>query len=107
MRTEWIEVKPVPDHPNLLQVDAVLRNQATFDQALPLMELTLTDDSERIVAKKVFEPRSYIAPLADGTVAPMPASITGNGELRIFVQLDTGSVRSSGYSVNWIYPLRN
>ena len=107
LRTEWSEIKPVPDHANILQVDAVLRNQATFDQALPLMELTLTDDTDRIVAKKVFDARTYLAPLADGSPAPLPPNLPANGEMHVFLQLDLGALHSSGYSINWLYPLPN
>ncbi|MBV8656934.1 MAG: DUF3426 domain-containing protein [Burkholderiales bacterium] len=106
LRTEWSELKFAPDHPSVIQVEAILQNQATFEQALPQLELTLTDDADRIVARKVFEPRSYLAPLADGTPAPLPSGLPANGEQHIFLQLDLGALHSTGYSIAWVYPQR-
>ncbi|HEY9103607.1 DUF3426 domain-containing protein [Chitinimonas sp.] len=107
LRTEWNELVSLPEHPNLIQLNATLRNQAGFTQALPLLELTLTDDTDRIVARKVFSAREYLAPLADGTPAPLPESLAANGDLRVFLQLDLGEMHSSGYSLNWFYPEPN
>ncbi|WP_269532803.1 DUF3426 domain-containing protein [Chitinimonas sp. BJYL2] len=107
LRTEWNELVSLPDSPNLIQLSATLRNQAGFAQALPLLELTLTDDNERIVARKVFTVREYLAPLADGSPAAVPTSLLPNGDLRVFLQLDLGPLRSSGYSLNWFYPQEN
>lgn len=107
LHTEWSELKSAPDHPSLIQVEATLRNQAAFDQALPLMELTLTDDQDRVVAKKVFNARAYLAPLADGTPAPLPASLQANADLHAFLQVDLGNLHSSAYSINWVYAQPN
>jgi hypothetical protein len=78
-----------------------------YEQALPMMELTLTDDVDRVVAKRVFGPRAYLAPLADGSPAPLPPSIAAGGDLHAFLQLDLGPLHSTGYSINWVYPARN
>jgi predicted Zn finger-like uncharacterized protein len=107
LHTDWSELRFAPDHPNVIQVDATLRNQAPFEQALPLMELTLTDDVDRVVAKKVFAVRAYLAPLADGSPAPPPASMAAGSDLHVFLQLDVGALHSSGYAINWFYPRRN
>ncbi|GAB3242637.1 DUF3426 domain-containing protein [Chitinimonas naiadis] len=107
LRTEWNELVSLPEHPSLIQLNATLRNQAGFAQALPLLELTLTDDADRVVARKVFAPRDYLAPLADGTAAPLPKSLAANGELRAYLQIDLGELHSSGYSLNWFYPESN
>lgn len=50
LRLEWSELTYIPDHPTLIQLAATLRNLADYEQALPLLELTLTDEQERIVA---------------------------------------------------------
>lgn len=107
LRTEWNELVTLPEHPGFVQLSATLRNQAEFAQALPLLELTLTDDADRVVARKVFQPRDYLAPLADGSRAPLPPSLPANGELHAFLQLDLGEMKSSSYAVQWFYPQRN
>lgn len=107
LRTEWSELIYVPDNSSLVQLNATLRNQASFAQALPLLELTLSDDSERIVARKVFGPDEYLAPQADGTPATLPDALAAGADLRVFIQLDLGTLKSSGYSLNWFYPQAN
>lgn len=107
LRTEWNELVSLPDRPNIIQLNATMRNQAPFAQAMPLLELTLTDDADRLVTRKVFSPREYLSPLADGTPAPLPPSLAANGEIRVFLQLDLGTLHSSGFSLNWFYPQAN
>lgn len=44
-----------------LELTAVIRNRAGFRQALPAVEVTLTDSSNRALARKVFSPADYLA----------------------------------------------
>ncbi|WP_047395272.1 DUF3426 domain-containing protein [Chitinibacter sp. ZOR0017] len=98
LRSEWSELTYIPDHPTLIQVKATLRNLAPYEQALPKLELSLTDDNERLVAKKVFTPAQYLAQ-NDTPVNQLNA----NDELHAFLQLDLGNLRSTGYSLYWFY----
>ncbi|QLI80650.1 DUF3426 domain-containing protein [Chitinibacter fontanus] len=98
LRSEWSELTYIPDHPTLIQVKATLRNLAPFEQALPKLELTLTDESERVVAKKIFRPAEYLA--QSDTVQN---SLIANDELHAFLQLDLGTLNSTGYSLYWFY----
>ncbi|WP_373976188.1 DUF3426 domain-containing protein [Chitinibacter sp. SCUT-21] len=98
LRSEWSELTYIPDHPTLIQVKATLRNLAPFDQALPKLELTLTDENERVLAKKVFLPKEYLA--QDATTQ---SSLRANDELHAFLQLDLGPLNSTGYSLYWYY----
>lgn len=98
LRSEWSELTYIPDHPTLIQVKATLRNLAPFEQALPKLELTLTDESERVVAKKIFSPAEYLAQ-SDS----VQNALAANDELHAFLQLDLGSLNSTGYSLYWFY----
>lgn len=98
LRSEWSELTYIPDHPTLIQVKATLRNLAPFEQALPKLELTLTDENERVVAKKVFLAKEYLAQTEAGQQAILP-----NDELHAFLQLDLGDLNSTGYSLYWFY----
>ncbi|WP_348945818.1 DUF3426 domain-containing protein [Chitinibacter sp. FCG-7] len=98
LRSEWSELTYIPDHPTLIQVKATLRNLAPFEQALPKLELTLTDENERVVAKKVFLAKEYLAQTEAGQQAILP-----NDELHAFLQLDLGNLNSTGYSLYWFY----
>jgi predicted Zn finger-like uncharacterized protein len=98
LRSEWSELTYIPDHPTLVQVKATLRNLAAFEQALPKLELTLTDENERVVARKIFTAKQYLA-----QSEPAQASLLPNDEVHAFLQLDLGQLRSTGYSLYWFY----
>jgi predicted Zn finger-like uncharacterized protein len=107
LRTEWSELVYVPDHPELIQLSATLRNQAAFSQAMPLMQLTLTDEQDRVVTRKLFKPAEYLAPLANGQAAPVPDRIGPGEDLRVFLRLDVGTLKTAGYEIQWRYPQRH
>ena len=45
---------------DVLELTAVIRNRASFTQALPALEVTLSDTQNRPVARKVFTPADYL-----------------------------------------------
>ena len=47
---------------NLLILQATLKNRAPFTQALPSLELTLTDTRDGVIARRVLGPADYLAP---------------------------------------------
>ncbi|QLG89776.1 DUF3426 domain-containing protein [Chitinibacter bivalviorum] len=98
LRSEWSELTYIPDHPTLVQVKATLRNLAPFEQAMPKLELTLTDENERLVARKIFSAKEYLA-----QSEPNQASLLANDEVHAFLQLDLGQLHSTGYSIYWFY----
>jgi len=54
------ELQAVPGT-DLLELTAVVRNRASFRVALPAVEVTLTDTTNRTLARKVFAPIDYLA----------------------------------------------
>ncbi len=54
------ELQTIPGT-DVLELTAVIRNRATFRQALPAVEVTLTDSLNRPIARKVFTPADYLA----------------------------------------------
>ncbi|MFC7420883.1 DUF3426 domain-containing protein [Iodobacter arcticus] len=99
LRSEWSELSYVPEFPNIIQLNATLRNLAQYEQALPMLEVTLTDDQERIVLKKVFKPSEYLS-AADKKRLKFDAQ----DDLRAFLQIDLGELHSTAYSIYWFYP---
>ncbi|AMC33433.1 DUF3426 domain-containing protein [Janthinobacterium sp. B9-8] len=99
LRSEWSELSYVPEFPNIIQLNATLRNLAQYEQALPMLEVTLTDDQERIVLKKVFKPSEYLS-AADKRRLKFDAQ----DDLRAFLQIDLGELHSTAYSIYWFYP---
>jgi len=54
------ELQAIPGT-DVLELTAVIRNRAAFRQALPAVEVTLSDQRNRALARKVFSPADYLA----------------------------------------------
>jgi len=86
---------------NTIVLHAVLRNQATVAQEYPALELTLTDERDEAVARRVLAPADYL----QGIAAEQIARGIGPGSdvvLRVF--LDTSGLRAIGYRMYLFYP---
>lgn len=80
-------------------LNAALRNRAAHAQAYPLLELTLTDTQDALVARRIFQPAEYLPP--DAAAQPgMPAE----EEIDVRLDLDLGEVKAAGYRVYLFYP---
>jgi predicted Zn finger-like uncharacterized protein len=110
---------PLPRHPELMSIDsselqadsrrdgliilnAVIRNRARFVQDYPALELTLTDEAEHPLLRRVLRPRDYLEqPRGEDLVRHgMPAG--AEAPLRVF--LDTSRTRATGYRLYLFYP---
>lgn len=80
---------------DVLTLYATLRNRAEFDQALPAIELTLTDAREQAVARRLLTPRDYY-PGRDPRIA-------ANGEVALKVQFETVGVKAAGFRLEALY----
>ena len=90
-------VKPHPQVPGALLISASLRNDASFPQNFPVVEVKLSDTSARIVALRRFSARSYLrdaARISDGIA-------TGASLPIIFEVLDPGS-EAAGFEFNFL-----
>lgn len=87
-----------PLHPNRVTLTATIRNRARVEQALPLLELTLTDAREDAAARKVFGPTEYLSGM------PARAGVAANAELGIRLSLDTGDIVATGYRLYLFHP---
>ena len=86
---------------NLIVLNAVLRNQAPFAQEYPALELTLTDERDEAVARRVLRPADYLA----GTAAAQVAQGIGAGaDAALRVYFDTGGLRAVGYRMYLFFP---
>jgi len=86
----------------LIALNAVIRNRARFAQDYPALELTLTDDNDRPVLRRVLKPREYLGPSGSETVMRAGIAPAGEAQLRIF--LDTGRAHATGYRLYLFYP---
>ncbi len=88
-----------PAHRGLLLLSATVRNRAGHAIAFPYLELTLTDSSDRVVARRAFPPAEY----AGGTADPHQG-IPANGERVIRMFLDASATQQAGYRLYLFYP---
>ena len=84
----------------VIVLNALLRNRAPFAQEFPDLELTLTDQGERPVIRKVLKPRDY---LQERRVVPTQG-MGGGAEEAVRMFLDTGGILATGYQLFLFYP---
>ncbi|HQR54725.1 MAG TPA: DUF3426 domain-containing protein [Burkholderiaceae bacterium] len=95
------ELQAIPGT-DVLELTAVIRNRAGFTQALPALEVTLSDTLNRPVARKVFTPADYL------TAAGEPSSRIDEGlgagaDMTIRVFFETRGVQAAGFLVYPFY----
>lgn len=86
----------------IIVLNAVLRNRARFAQDYPALELTLTDEGDRPLLRRVLTPRDYLDP-ARAPVA-LTEGIAPGGEAALRVFLDSSRSRATGYRLYLFYP---
>lgn len=88
-----------PEGRDRLQLSATLKNRATFVQAYPYLELTLTDSHDDPILRKVLAPEDYLL-----TGKPSRGGFAARGELAVKLLLDVKDVPAAGYRLYLFYP---
>lgn len=86
---------------NVIVLNAVVRNSAPYAQEFPSLELTLTDERDQAVARRVLAPADYLS----GPAADMIARGIGPGAdavLRVYI--DASGLRAVGYRMYLFFP---
>ena len=83
----------------LLALQVTLRNRATYAQAYPVLELTLTDTSDRVVARRLLLPDEYLSAAALAEQA-FPAS----ADVDVRLWIETREITAAGYRLYLFYP---
>ncbi len=96
---ESSELQADPAHDNLITLNALLRNRASYPQALPVLSLTLKDSNDKALARRLFQPKDY---LSDASAEQ--SGIAANREQEIHIPLDVTTLKPTGYSLELIYP---
>lgn len=87
-----------PDQPTLI-LSLLLRNLADAALAWPDIELTLNDDDEKALIRRVFTPAEYL-PAGQSVAVGMP----GNSEQAVTLSFTLTQTVASGYRVSLFYP---
>ncbi len=81
-----------PEHEGVLILASTLHNRASYAQAYPLLELTLTDTFDKPVLRRTLEPREYLpagTALADGLAAGV--------EINVRLHIGVDGAKPAGY----------
>ncbi len=85
--------------PGLLTLNATLRNRATFAQAHPSIEVTLTDAAERPLARRVLAPADYL-----GERLAREPLFAAASEHAVQLHVDATAYRPTGYRLFLFHP---
>lgn len=99
MSIESSELQADLQHANQITLIALLRNRAAHVQAFPVLELSLNDTEDKVLARRLFKPADYLP--ATESVA---AGLRPNREVGIRLKLDTADLRPTGYRLALFYP---
>ncbi len=101
MSIESSDLQADPRRDGLIEFNAVLRNRANAPQEYPSLELTLTDEHDQAVLRRVLEPADYLPArrAADLVAQGMPAG----GEATMRLHFDIDDQRATGYRLYLFY----
>lgn len=87
---------------SVIRVTALLRNRAPFPQEYPALELTLTDERDRPVVRRVLLPADYLG--ATGAQKKLTGGIGPGAEETVNVELELQGLRAAGFRLYLFYP---
>jgi predicted Zn finger-like uncharacterized protein len=101
MSIESSDLQADPRSDSIIALNAVLRNRAAFPQDYPALELTLTDEADRPVLRRVLLPTDYLEPARAALAAQ---GLAAGAEAAFRVNLDPGRTRATGYRLYLFFP---
>ena len=101
MSIESSDLQAAPGQDKLVALNAVLRNRAPFPQEYPDLELTLTDENDQAVVRRVLTPAEYLDGARDTNTV---AGIGPGAEVAVRLYFDTSRVRATGYRLYLFFP---
>ena len=87
---------------DVLELTAVIRNRAAFTQALPGLEVTLSDTQNRPVARKVFSPADYLAAAGEPS-SRIDEGFAAGADITIRLFFETRGLQAVGFLVYPFY----
>jgi predicted Zn finger-like uncharacterized protein len=99
MSIESSDLEADPAQSSVISLNALLRNHASYAQAYPNLELTLTDPQDKPLARRTFVPAEYLKAFEDEK-----QGLAASRELSVKLNLDTTDIKPSGYRLYLFYP---
>jgi predicted Zn finger-like uncharacterized protein len=102
MSIDSSDLQAEPGRDNVIVLNALIRNRAGFAQEYPALELTLTDEIDQPVVRRVLTPLDYLGPTrAQQLIA---RGMSPGSELSVRMRFDAGSVRATGFRLFLFFP---
>lgn len=98
LKIESSDLEADTEHPSKVTLATTVSNRASYRQAYPLLELTLTNHADQAVARRVFAPGEYL-PAGSNIKGGMAA----NSEASVRLSLDLGDLNAVGYRLYVFY----
>jgi hypothetical protein len=95
------ELQQIPGT-DVLELTAVIRNRAPFTQALPALEVTLSDTQNRPVARKVFGPADYLAAAGEPRTR-LDEGLGAGADMTIRLHFEARGLQPAGFLVYPFY----
>lgn len=99
IKLDGVELQAAPDRPNMVTFSANLRNNATYRQRFPKLELTLTDATNQTLVRRHFTPEEYLP-----KSMPAEQGLPMLEEIPIKIVLDLQGLEAVGYKSRVFYP---
>ena len=100
MSIESSDLQADTQRQGVIVLNALLRNRAPFAQEYPDLELTLTDQGDQPLVRRVLRPDDY---LQDKRAAIGPG-LGGGAEESVRVRIEAGGILATGYQLFLFYP---
>jgi len=101
MAIESSELQADPHRDGSIVLRAVIRNRAPFAQEYPALELSLTDERDEVVLRRVLRAADYLGRQARARVAE---GIAAGEEANVRLAFTAGGLRAVGYRLYLFYP---
>ena len=101
MAIETSDLESDRRYEGVIVLNAQIRNRAPFPQEYPALELTLTDERDQPMLRRVLTPADY---LPQATADQRDKGLAGGAEASVRLHLHAGSLRPVGYRLYLFYP---
>lgn len=98
---ETSDLQGHPNNPGVMVLAATLRNRAPFPQAYPALELTLTDDRDQPLARRVLQPGDYLGQNASRAESRIFAP-SSEQPVRVFIE--ASALKATSYRLYLFHP---
>jgi len=101
MSIESSDLQVDPRREGLIEFNAVVRNRASVSQEYPSLELTLSDEHDQAVLRRVLEPVDYLP--ARRAADLIRQGIPAGGEIPMRLHFDIDELHATGYRLYLFY----